>query len=432
MAAIDFDDLVSSLNGSCIGQEAMDLRALHVRPLPISLAEKRREESETVRPVKVQAEHPGRYPSREPAAHRRDDAACMSSARSCLLASDLSSERAELSRAARRPRDEACSGPGVVGRREVRSGYRCNGRSVSTVSLYRLTYRPLGPLTRAWACSSTHPRCLLAACFRVQVQTLLGLTTPSCSPYNASPALLPSPFFSLSQAHLSQTLFLPSQSAQAGQPTPANSFHCSNGPPPPPPSSFQSAANGGQQNSFSSHMSAQRPPALSHQSSYNKGSSFIEGSASGSSGGGYGGYAPSPHHPPTRLPFTPVSGNSMPGSPASYSAFHSQVASPQEPAHHQNPFGFAGPPPGGGFAPAQARQTRSQTKALRDQQQTGGGELGLSGFYPTAAAGNGAGGGFGASNVPPLSGGSASWARRASSNSRRSLNSAHVAEDVEM
>jgi hypothetical protein len=191
--------------------------------------------------------------------------------------------------------------------------------------------------------------------------------------------------------------------------------------PPPPPSSFQSAAGGGQ-NSFGSHMSVQRPPALSHQSSFTKGSSFVDGANSG----GFGAFAPSPHHPPTRLPFTPVSGNSMPGSPASYSAFHSLVASPQEPAHNQNPFGFAGPPPGGGFAPPPARQTRSQTKALRDQQQSGGElGLGLGGFYP-------AGGANGASNVPPLSGGSASWARRASSNSRRSLNSAHVAEDVEM
>lgn len=167
-------------------------------------------------------------------------------------------------------------------------------------------------------------------------------------------------------------------------------------------------------------MSVQRPPALVHQSSFNKGS-FVDGANSG-----YGGFAPSPHHPPTRLPFTPVSGNSMPGSPASYSAFHSQVASPQEPTHNQNPFGFAGPPPGGVFAQPQARQTRSQTKALRDQQQ--GGELGLTGFYPTG----GNGGGLAANNVPPLSGGSASWARRASSNSRRSLNSAHVAEDIEM
>jgi hypothetical protein len=31
MAAIDFDDLVATMGGSCIGQEAMDLKALHVR-----------------------------------------------------------------------------------------------------------------------------------------------------------------------------------------------------------------------------------------------------------------------------------------------------------------------------------------------------------------------------------------------------------------
>lgn len=33
MAAIDFDDLVATMKGSGIGQEAMDLRALHVRLL---------------------------------------------------------------------------------------------------------------------------------------------------------------------------------------------------------------------------------------------------------------------------------------------------------------------------------------------------------------------------------------------------------------
>lgn len=147
-----------------------------------------------------------------------------------------------------------------------------------------------------------------------------------------------------------------------------------------------------------------RPPALGHQSSFSKTSSFVDAN-------GYPYQVVSPNPGPNRLPFTPVNG-SMSSSPASYSAFHSQVASPQEPAYNQNPFGFqaAQQQSGGAFQPPAAsgafggRQTRSQTKAKREQEPEG----------------------------PPLSGGQNSWARRTSSNTRRSLNSSHVAEDVEM